>query len=187
MKNIVLAVFAMLLAHPALAGSYTGVYGGVNFDDVINAPFVDDNTGVVGGAVVGTDLKAVPGLRLEADLSFRQNDVDVGPISASHETTALMANVVYELPLAVKPIKPYVMVGVGYAATSATFESVGLLKLEASGLAYQAGAGVEVDVADGITAGLGYRYFQSEAIEVLGTELSDGSNHSLVASLRFAL
>jgi opacity protein-like surface antigen len=42
-------------------------------------------------------------------------------------------------------------------------------------------------VADGVTAGVGYRYFQGPELEFLGNELSDGSNHSVVASVSFAL
>jgi hypothetical protein len=42
-------------------------------------------------------------------------------------------------------------------------------------------------IADGIQAGVGYRYFQGPDISVLGTELSDGSNHSVIAQFSFAL
>lgn len=169
-------------------GSYVGVYGGANRDDVITSKFVDDNSGYAVGAVVGTHVNAVKGLRIEADLSNRSNDVDIfgGKLSAQHETTAILGNVVYDVPVDLGPVHPYVLAGVGYAKTTATFEDVSLLKLESSGVAWQLGAGVNTQIADGVTAGVGYRYLQGPAIEVLNTELSDGSNHSLVASVNFA-
>jgi opacity protein-like surface antigen len=169
-------------------GSYIGLYGGANWDDVISSKFVDDNSGYTVGAVVGTRVNAVKGLRIEADLSTRQNDVDIfgGKISAQHETNAILGNVVYDVPVELGPVHPYVLAGLGYAKTTATFEDVSLLKLEASGVAWQLGAGINTQIADGVTAGVGYRYMQGPAIEVLNTELSDGSNHSVVASVNFA-
>lgn len=169
-------------------GSYVGIYGGANWDDVISSKFVDDNSGYTVGGVLGTRVNAVKGLRIEADLSTRQNDVDIfgGKINAQHETTAILGNVVYDVPVDLGPVRPYVLAGLGYAKTTATFEDVSLLKLEASGVAWQLGAGINTVIAPGVTAGVGYRYLQGPAIEVLNTELSDGSNHSLVASVNFA-
>ena len=168
-------------------GFYTSVYGGANWDDVISAPFVDENTGMVIGGTVGTSIDSVPGLRIEADLSFRQNEVDIfgGFVSADHDTVALMGNVVYDLPVNMGPVHPYVLAGVGFAQTSATFEDVALLKLESSGVAWQLGAGLNTKVADNVTAGIGYRYFNAPELEVLGLNLSDGSNHSVVAQVAF--
>jgi len=168
-------------------GSYVGVYGGANWDDVINSKFVDDKTGYVVGGVVGTHVNAVKGLRIEADLSNRSNDVDIfgGLITAQHETTAILGNVVYDVPVNFGPVQPYILGGIGYAKTTATFENVSLLKLEASGVAWQLGAGFNAQIADGVTAGIGYRHFESPAIEVLNTELSDGGNDSIIASVNF--
>lgn len=168
--------------------TYFGVYGGANWNDVVDSPLVDDNSGTVLGAVAGFKVNQVPGLRLELDASYRTNEVDIlgGLITADHDTTALLGNVVYDLPAVVAGGRPYVLAGVGVASTEATFENVSLLKLEASGVAWQLGTGMNWDVADGITAGVGYRYFQGPELDVLGTELSDGSNHSVVASVNFA-
>lgn len=170
------------------SGSYVGIYGGANWDDVINSKFVDDNTGYTVGGVVGTRVNAVKGLRIEADLSTRQNEIDIlnGLVNAQHETTAILGNLVYDVPGNFGPVRPYVLAGLGYAKTTATFEDVSLLKLEASGVAWQLGAGINTDIAPGVTAGVGYRYLQGPAIEVLNTELSDGGNSSIVASVNFA-
>ena len=192
MKFLGLSLFALcVLVGPSNAeGFYVGTYGGANWDDVINTPGVSDNTGYVVGGVVGTNIKSVPGLRVEADLSFRQNDVDIDwyvPLKASHETFAVMANAVYELPFSVNVIKPYVMAGIGYGHSEAILEDISLVKVESSGVAYQLGAGITAPLTDDITFGLGYRYLKTEPLEVFGQELSDGSNHSVVASLNFSL
>jgi opacity protein-like surface antigen len=178
---------------PAMADdSYVGVYGGVNFDDVIDDPIVKDKTvGTVVGGVVGKKLSIPLPARVELDVSYRTNDVDVltplGAIDVNHETTALMGNFVYDVPVLVGQGKPYILAGLGVAKTEATFENVSVLKLETTGIAWQAGVGMQWEVADGVKTGVGYRYFQGPELNVLGTELSDGSNHSVVASVSFSM
>ncbi|MCA6386055.1 MAG: porin family protein [Cytophagales bacterium] len=195
MKNTIatLLIGSVAMAAPAVASdSYVGVYGGVNLDNVIDSPIVKDKVvGTVVGGVVGKELSAVPGLRVELDASYRTNDVKLltplGGIDIDHETTAVMGNVVYDLPVSLLGGKPYLLAGLGVAETQVTFENVSLLQLETSGMAWQAGLGYNWTVADGVTAGVGYRYFQGPELDVLGTELSDGSNHSVVASVSFAM
>ena len=180
--------FVSLVSVASADGWYSSVYGGWNQDDVISAKGVDGQSGYVIGGTVGKTVPAVPGLRIEADVSFRQNEVDVFKfISADHDTTSVLVNAAYDLPLTIAKGRPYVLAGVGVAKTEATFEDVALLKLESSGVAYQLGTGMNWTIADGIQAGVGYRYFQGPDLSVLGTELSDGSNHSVVAQLSFAL
>ena len=186
---VALAAF-IFSAIPAQAeGSYIGAYGGANWNDLVSTPFADSNTGVVVGGVLGTKVPAVPGLRIEADVSYRTNEIDIfgGAITADHETVALLGNAVYDIPVSLGPVRPYVLAGVGYAQTQATFENVALLRLEASGVAYQLGAGLNMELAPGVAAGVGYRYFAGPELEVLGLQLSDGTNHSVVAELKFAL
>ena len=180
--------FVSLVSVASADGWYSSVYGGWNQDDVISAKGVDNQDGYVIGGTVGKSVPAVPGLRIEGDLSFRQNEVEVFKfVSADHDTTALLVNAVYDLPVQILNGKPYVLAGVGIARTEATFEDVALLKLENSGVAYQLGTGMNWTVAEGIQAGLGYRYFQGPDLNVLGTELSDGSNHSVLAQVTFSL
>jgi len=195
MKNTIatLLIGSVAMTAPAVASdSYVGVYGGVNLDNVIDSPIVKDKVvGTVVGGVVGKELSAVPGLRVELDASYRTNDVKLltplGGIDIDHETTAVMGNVVYDLPVSFLSGKPYLLAGLGVAETQVTFENVSLLQLETSGMAWQAGLGYNWTVADGVTAGVGYRYFQGPELVVLGTELSDGSNDSVVASVSFAM
>ena len=189
MTKVLLILAASLAAccSAATAGDwYASVYGGINRNSVIELPFVDSNDGEVIGATIGRNL-SIPGLRIEADLSYRTNEVDLfgGALTANHETTAAMFNVAYDFGAG--PVKPYLLGGIGAAKTQATFENISLLRIEASDLAYQAGAGATVPIAAGVRFGVGYRYFQGPVVEVLGTELSDGVNHSLIANLAFDL
>lgn len=192
MRILLIASASLIALTPVNAATYLGLYGGWNESDVIAIPFVDRQPGHVVGGVFGTST-GVPGLRFEADLSFRQNEVDIfgGIISADHDTTALLGNVAYDIPVAVGPISPYVLAGVGYANTRATFEDVALLRLEASGIAWQVGGGLTASLGSGINLGIGYRYLQGPELNPLSglglPELSDGSNHSVVAEARFAL
>lgn len=186
----IFAVLASLaLALPASAGGwYASVYGGINADDVIDVAFVESQTGAVVGGTVGRSTP-VPGLRIEADLSYRTNDVEIfgGALNAKHDTTALLLNAAYDIDVNDPQAAPYILLGVGYANTTATFENVSLLRLEASDVAFQAGAGINFDVWKGAKLGVGYRFLQGPSIEVLGTELSDGTNHSAIAQLTFDL
>jgi opacity protein-like surface antigen len=194
MKAFLLGFFAFyaLLGAAHARDTYAGVYGGANWNDVLTHPKVNTQRGVVVGAVLGTDVPAVPGLYVEADISVRHNEVNVGPfgpltIAADHDTTAVLANVVYSPDIGLDRFKPYGLVGVGVAHTEGTFEDLHVLKVEASGLAYQAGFGVAARVAEGVTMSAGYRYLSGPELVVLGTQLSDGTNHAVVAELRVAL
>jgi opacity protein-like surface antigen len=186
-------IFAAFLLSTALVGTasardtYVSVYGGANWNDVFSAPGVEDKTGTVLGGVLGTNVPAVPGLRIELDASYRTNDVDAFGLDVQHDTTALLGNVVYDLPVMVGGGQPYVLGGLGFAKTEAVVESLSLAKVEASDVAWQLGFGMNWKVADGVNAGVGYRYFQGPELQVLGTELSDGSNDSVVATVSFGL
>jgi len=188
--NYKLLVAAFLLStSPAFAsGAYVSAYGGINWDSVNDASFVKDNNGSVVGLTVGKDVPAIPHLRVELDLSSRSNDVDLfnGFINIQHETTALLANAIYDLPVS-WVVKPYVLGGVGYAKNSATVENVSLISVESSGVAWQVGAGLNYQISEGTKVGVGYRYLNTPEINVLNTELSDGVNQSLIAQVSFDL
>jgi opacity protein-like surface antigen len=169
-------------------GFYVGTYGGVAEMDTISYPNVDDHTGFVIGGVLGTTLDQFPGVRVELDVSHRSSDVDVayGPgINVTHSTFALMGNAVWDLPLDAGPVHPYVEAGAGYASTEATFENIAVAKVENSGFAWQLGAGINSEIADGVMVGVGYRYLQDPGLAVLGTTLSDGANHEVLVRLNF--
>jgi opacity protein-like surface antigen len=181
---------ALILASviPAQAsGTYVTGFGGANWDDVASP--LDSDTGFVVGGALGTSVKAVPGLRAELEVAFRTNDVDVfgGFIEAEHNTTSVMGNVAYDFNAGIGPFRPYVLAGVGFAHTEGVIENLSLATLESSGFAWQLGAGLNTQLAEGVTAGVGYRYFQGPELEVLGFEVSDGSNHSVLATVTLDL
>ena len=196
MKTFITSIFAVMLATFAMAPAfaaegrnvYTGVYGGWNWDNAATSE-ITNSTGGVAGAVIGTSVPAVPNLRVELDTSYRTNDFDLfdGCLKGSEDTVALMGNAVYDFPVTFAGGQPYGLVGVGVAKTDMTFENVSVLQVASTGLAYQAGAGMNWNVADGIKAGAGYRYFAGPEVVAFGNQLSDGSNSSVVAQVTFSL
>lgn len=179
---------AMSIAFPlsATADSYVTAFGGANWDDT--GAYLDSDTGTIVGLAVGMPVKAVPGLRVELELAQRNNEVDIaGFIDAQHDTTSVMANLAYDINMDIGPARPYVLVGAGYARTEGTIESLSLATLEGTGFAWQIGTGFRADIAEGIKLDVGYRYFSGPEIEVLNYEASDGSNHSVIAGISFAL
>jgi opacity protein-like surface antigen len=198
MKSILLSTASIALSLSAAASPqayYIGTYGGANWDDVleVSSPWIssESNTGYVVGGVLGTTVPSLPGLRFEVDISHRKNGVDLvvwkTPLSVDHTTFGLLANGVYDVPVDLAFLHPYVLVGAGYAHSTMTLEDIHLASVESSGFAWQLGAGVNTELTPGVYLGLGYRYFQGPEIEVLSTELSSGSNHSVLASLNFSL
>jgi opacity protein-like surface antigen len=168
-------------------GTYISGNVGANWDDV-ESTFLESDTGFVVSGALGTSVKAVPGLRAEVEVAFRTNDVDVfgGFIEAEHNTTSVMGNVAYDFNN-VGTFRPYVLAGVGFAHTEGVIENISLATLESSGFAWQLGAGVNTQIAEGVSAGIGYRYFQGPELDVLGFEVSDGSNHSVMATVTLSL
>jgi opacity protein-like surface antigen len=71
--------------------------------------------------------------------------------------------------------------------TDVTFQNVSVLQLESTDLAYQLGTGMNWAVADGVKAGVGYRYFAGPEVNAFGTTVSDGTNNSVIAQVSFSL
>jgi len=171
--------------------------------------------GVAGTIALGRQLRI--GLRGEIALTaFSSRDIsgpwsyttvpgDVGPhadVATSIKTTALMANVAYDLPNMAKgrfEFQPYLLAGVGLAnnkmgnwtrtratasTPSRTFE--GDSKLD---LAWTLGAGVSWNVGENsngpIKMDLSYQYFALGNAQGLGTSLTAGSSDTPVNPLEF--
>lgn len=180
------AIAAVSMTAASNADSYVTTFGGANWDDV--GAGLDSDTGYVIGAALGTTVKAVPGLRTELEVSYRDNKVSVFKfIEAEHSTTAIMGNVIYDFDAQLGPFRPYVLAGAGFAHTEGTIESLSLATLESSGFAWQLGGGLNARVSDGVIAHVGYRYFNAPEIEVLNYQASDGSNSSIVAGISLQL
>ena len=189
MRGFFLCVFSLVACvSTATAGDgwYASIYGGLNRDQVIDLDFVKSKDGLLIGGTIGHKVAGIPGLRVEADASYRTNDVDVFDcLTVRHETTAIMGNAVFDIGSG--QFVPYVLAGAGYAETRASVADIPGLSLEASDVAYQLGGGVNVTITSGVSAGVGYRFLQAPELNAYGEKLSDGKNHSAVASLSFDL
>jgi OOP family OmpA-OmpF porin len=96
------------------------------------------------------------GFRTDAELSWRNNEVDLFDEDA--EVLAGMFNVFYDFNRGGR-FQPYIGAGVGYGQLD--FDD-----LDDSGLAYQAMAGVGIAVSERATIDVGYRYFVMDDLEL---------------------
>ncbi|MDM4771757.1 thrombospondin type 3 repeat-containing protein [Solimonas sp. SE-A11] len=126
------------------------------------------------------------GFRPELSLAISENDVDgsrvntqAGAVSLSNDgkltTARLMANAWYDFDFG-SSIIPYVGVGAGFQQSDLDLKSAGLSD-KASGLVYQAGAGVGFVLSDATTLSLDYRYVVGDDMEASGQSptAADGS------------
>jgi len=170
------------------------------FSDHYSAP----QSGFLVGAAIGYDLSdaALAGLKVEAELAYRHENVDghaslfsdtVSPLvapfgvggagftsSSAHNADltnwSLMANLQYEFDLGSR-LKPYIMGGAGWSREKFNFKLAGpsYKPSESEGFAYQLGAGVNWHLSPHSSIGLGYRYFtQDDLIVVIPNSGDDG-------------
>lgn len=205
LRQALLASAALaLLSHEAHAdGLYISVFGGANFQPDQSARTTDTgwlvstdaDTGFVIGGAIGTSLDNwAKGLRVEAEVSYRRNDVggnwtsstgDTGGfVDGNASTFAIMANVWYDIDIGNK-VRPYIGGGVGWGRARldqglfTTFTSSGattgirdVSDITNSGFAWQLGLGINYEVAPDVDVGLGYRYFNGP--NQIGFSISDG-------------
>jgi OOP family OmpA-OmpF porin len=207
------AVAALGLAAPANAAGnfYVSVFGGANFlqDDSFVATVTNvgattttvetfafdskPDTGFIVGGAVGMSLNQfMQGLRVEAEVAYRQQNVK-GPWAVTTFTTtgggsgtttaagildydqsslSVLANVWYDFN--VGGVSPYIGGGIGWARTEldgnfgVVTPAPGVLPLsfDDSGFAWQLGAGVNFDIAPNMKLGVGYRYFEGPDVTV---------------------
>lgn len=145
---------------------YVGVLGGANFieDNKQGLLDVDMQVGGVVGAFVGCRFN---GIRLEAEVAYRRNDllaVKEGEFSLGGkgrmEVSTVMVNALYELPL---PIlwTPYVGFGIGYCRVDELIFARYLERNEIdNAFAWQAIVGVCRPLTYSVDLGFEYRYLQ---------------------------
>ena len=205
------------LASPALAKDdswYIGAEFGsmlvedADFDinDTAEAHEVSHDFGFDGGGYVGYDFG---GFRLEAEVSYRQADVDgitVGAPGLTYGPGSVAPAGFYDVSGDVNALsfmlnglldfgpddglQGYVGGGVGVARTS--YEVTPYSNLASSiddsdsGLAWQVLAGVRAPLTDNVDVGLRYRYFNAESVELVdlgGNSLEDTfTSHSLMGT-----
>jgi opacity protein-like surface antigen len=223
------AVAALSLTAPAQAAGnwYVSVFGGANWSDdhrIAAATstsasadtlswVADSDTGFIVGGAVGYGLtQLAPGLRVEVEAAYRENQVDglwqtnvttptvvsTGNMGYDFSTFSVMANLWYDFPIA--GVTPYVGGGIGWARTDADVDFIGgttvSIDYDDSGFAWQLGAGIDFDVSPNMKLGVGYRYFQGPDVTIPGTFGGGGSvaagdldseHHSAIVNLRVAM
>jgi opacity protein-like surface antigen len=213
---------AMLAATaPAQAGSswYVSLAGGANWmtdesffasngtDTLTFTP--DSDAGWLISGAVGFSLEGVvKGLRAEAEVAYRQHQVDGvwastdggesdgGALDYDHSTLSVMANVWYDF--AVADVSPYVGGGIGWADSDLDGRYVGgnvpAISVSDSGFAWQLGAGINFDIAPSMKLGVGYRYLEGPDVRIgapnvlnsVGGDV-ESQNHAAVVSLTFGM
>ncbi|MGE3250858.1 MAG: OmpA family protein [Hyphomonadaceae bacterium] len=114
-----------------------------------------DNDVMVSGAV---GARAWHGVRLEAEVAWRQNDIeDAG--DADVQVVSLLANAIYDFNQGGR-FQPYVGAGVGVGRLE-----IDEIDTEETGFAYQLMAGVGVPLGEQLTLDIGYRYFSMPDVE----------------------
>jgi outer membrane protein OmpA-like peptidoglycan-associated protein/opacity protein-like surface antigen len=198
-----LALASTALASPALARDdqwYVGVDGGamivedfdLDVDDVEDAASVDTKEGYDFGGLVGYDFG---GFRLEAEVSFREADVetattlDDGSFGVAGDANALSFMVNGLLDFGDDDgIQGFVGGGVGVARVDMeVVEAAALLDDSDTGFAWQALAGIRAPLSDAWDVGLKYRFFNAPGIDLVSSDGDDVStrfrSHSIMGSL----
>ncbi|MFD1111518.1 OmpA family protein [Pseudoroseomonas ludipueritiae] len=239
-KKALLAATVLALPLAAQAQPITGVYvgAGAGFNQSMNADITTDRgfaAGVSGaqregsiefdegfGGVISVGYGFGNGLRAEIEGNYRQGDVDtmkagiggrLPGISGTVRTYGAMANVLFDLPLALPvPVTPYIGGGVGYAWTD--YDNVGSRFYTANGgngrsfniddtdgnFAFQGIAGVAFPIAavPGLAVTAEYRFFGTLDPKVSGASRdqngpviaqkfeTENYNHSAFIGLRYA-
>jgi outer membrane protein OmpA-like peptidoglycan-associated protein len=237
-KKALLAATVLALPLAAQAQPITGVYvgAGAGFNQSMNADVTSDRNfaaGVTGaqrkasiefdegfGGVISVGYGFGNGLRAEIEGNYRQGDVDtmkagiggrLPGISGTVRTYGAMANVLFDLPLAL-PVTPYIGGGVGYAWTD--YDNVGSRFYTANGgngrsfniddkdgnFAFQGIAGVSFPIAavPGLAVTAEYRFFGTLDPKLSGASRdqngpvirqkfeTENFNHSAFVGLRYA-
>jgi opacity protein-like surface antigen len=181
-------------------GFYIGASGGLNLlnDSSLDSTVTLDvkyGTGLTFGGVLGYDFGMV---RLDAEVTYRDNDIDQIGFPADGSTSALsyMVNGYFDIPTHMI-IKPYVGGGIGYATVSIDNANIpGIPPFPApiaddsdSVLAYQLSAGIGFEISRATTLSLGYRYFATddpEMIDASGAAFSTQyQSHEFTLGVRF--
>jgi opacity protein-like surface antigen len=182
------------------SGFYIGASGGLNFlgDSSLDSGVsldVNYGSGYTFGGVLGYDFGM---LRLDAEVAYRDNDIEVIGISAEGSTSALsyMINGYFDIPTHLA-VKPYLGGGIGFATVSVNDANIpGIPPFPApvaddsdSVLAYQLSAGVGLEISRTTTLTLGYRYFATEDLEMLDASAvaftTEYQSHEINIGIRF--
>ncbi len=164
------AVAVLSIAAEANAEAwYVGGYGGLNYthDGNVNAAGVDASydLGLALGAYAGFFVQ--DNARLEADLSYRANDLDSRggvAIAGEAETTALLVNALFDISLE-SAVQPHIGAGIGIAEVD---YRIGNGQFDDTVLAFQLIVGADIEIVPATNLTLDYRLFVTEDLNVGG-------------------
>lgn len=181
-RSHIIAAALMLFAMPAMAGDLTISGGRWNpknshtVDNNFNPLDVVYDSGYQLAAAVGKTSGAV---RLDSELAYRKADAEQNRGKMS--SLSLMFNAWFNLRNS-SPFTPYVGGGIGFARGS--MASPGPVDNTGSAVAYQAGAGIDFKISEGLSLDFGYRFFDT----IGSTDNSNGvfklAGTSIISGLR---
>lgn len=119
------------------------------------------------------------GLRAEAEISYRTNDLDT-PVNGDISSLAVMGNLLVDLDIS-ESVRPFLGAGMGLANVEIDGDSD---SSDDTVFAYQAIAGIGFPLTHVTTLDLQYRYFASADPDFDGTE-AEYQTHNFFAGLRF--
>ncbi len=186
-------------------GYYAEIRAGANFLDqsenrlnnaALFGPNTDFDTGYTAGLAFGRSLASLDllpenlrSLRVEAEYAYGESDIERGgATNAEFSTSAFMANVYYDLPLAssLQHIRPYIGAGIGAMIIDA--DGVGLLDGDDTVFTYQLRAGLAYAVRPDLDFTVGYRFLDADDPKfeyAAGSFESEYRSHAVEAGLRY--
>lgn len=196
MKALLIGASALALAGAAQANDwYASIGTGANIGGIDQsfAPFpasLDAQTGFVFTGAVGTHITGVPGLRLEGEIGYRSNDIDLrfGPFQTglTDETFSVMAKGYYDFKVNEVTLYPFAGIGVADRNVSLDILPLSALELGNTGFAYALGAGASYPIVDGLSIAAEYEFFDGPDFD-FGPVHDEGHNHSVRLKLTVAL
>ena len=197
-RGVMICLLLGLGASAALAQEghwYMGLKGGLNAGVEAEAA----NQGVVvtlesepGAALLWSVGYALNGLRVEGEVSWRQNDLDsatlpgslrfqstgtnTAPAEGSLTNLAVMLNGVYEVELS-PLLTPFVLGGIGVSRVTGELERVGSQAFsfddDKTAFAYQVGVGIDYPLLDALPMEVSYRFFGTPNVQFDDVEVNN--------------
>lgn len=167
----VLAAVAAIFISPAANAEpwYVGGFGGLNFTHDGNVNGVGTQAsydlGLAAGGYVGFYVQE--NIRLEAELSYRSNDIDKRggvPIAGKAESVAVMANAFFDFKIE-SAVEPYLGAGIGFAEVDYTITG---LTFDDTVIALQLVGGMGIEIAPATQLTVDYRLFVTDDLNIGG-------------------